>query len=185
MTLIVPQPLVFGRKLPFLDFEGDDHTPGAGGSFVTCGDSCLNVAAAWATNGRSVRDGSVYRASDPAPAGVTYDHLAIELKRVAHLNLVQPTGWTWGNCSWHLTHGNGLIFMGKYSLIPASLRFQAAADFMHFMWAPYYSTTSGIRLYDPLNPNTRAFGKWVPAATVRAFIESGNMYVAYVANQPL
>lgn len=181
------QPRAFGRLIPRNDWEGDDHTPGAPSAapYVTCGDTSASRAVAWATNGRVVKDGSVYRAVTKAPAGVTLATLALEIKAVAGLTLIQPTGWAWGECSFHLMTGIGLIIQGQYSSIPAQYRYQDAADFTHDMFACYRSLKSGVRLYDPLNPDTSGYGRWVPASVVRAFIESGGFTLGYLVNQPL
>lgn len=185
------QPTAYnGRLIPSIDFEGDDHRPAGTSQFVTCGESSLAMAAYWATNGRVAHDGQAYRASYPAAVGVDYPHLNIELQRMkTGLALVQPKGWEWGNCSWHMTQGGGLIAMGWYSALPAVYREQAiGVDFLHFIFGCYYSTTSGVRLMDPLNKNTASYGKWVPAAAFRAFIESTtktDVSVAFIDNQPL
>lgn len=173
-----------GRIIPDIDWEGDDHRKGD--QYVTCGDSSIAMAAAWASNGRILHDGSVYRDSDPSPAGVDFPHLGVELGRVAKLILNVPKGWKWGNCSFHLTGGTGLIIMGPYSALPAPFREQIiTVDFWHFMFVPYYSVTSGCRLMDPLNKAVTSQGKWVPAGAVRQFIEAGGVQVAYINNQPL
>jgi hypothetical protein len=182
-----------GRIIPDIDWEGDDHRlPATADQFVTCGDSSIAMAAAWASDGRIIHDGSVYRASDPAPGGVDFPHLAVELQKVAGLKLIVPTGWTWGNCSWNLMQGTGLVVMGKYSALVEPYREQVAADFLHFIFLCYRSITSGVRLLDPLNKNVASQGKWVPAPVVRAFIESATglygrsgVQVAYINNQPL
>ena len=181
------QPTAFGRKLPANDWEGDDHTPGAGGSFVTCGDTSAGRAVAWATNGRIDKDGSVYRAVTKDPDGITLQQLRIEVKAVASLDLVIPTGWAWGNCSFHLSSGIGLIVQGTYSALPEAYRQQAGADFTHDMFACYRSTSGAksVLLYDPLQRDTHAHGRWIPAAALRKFIESGGVTVAYLPNQPL
>jgi hypothetical protein len=182
------QPKAFGRLIPHSDSEVDDHTPGANGAYVTCGDTSAGRAVAWATNGRVDKDGSVYRAVTKDPGAATLDVLALEIKAVAGLTLIQPTGWAWGECSFHLMTGTGLIIQGLYSSIPAQFRFQDAADFTHDMFACYRSLRSGVRLYDPLNPDTAGYGRWVPAPIVRAFIESGgahNITVGYLVNQPV
>jgi hypothetical protein len=181
------QPTAFGgRKIPYIDWEGDDHR--SGDQFVTCGDSSLAMAAAWASNGRIKFDGSVFRASDPAPAGVEYSHLATELTNVSKgaLQLVVPKGWTWGNCSFNSVNGTGLIVMGPYSALPAPYREQIiTVDFWHYMFICYRSLASGMRLLDPLNKAVTTNGKWVPAAALRSFIEAGGVQVAYIKNQPI
>jgi hypothetical protein len=175
------QPKAFGRLVPRNDSEADDH----GASYVTCADTSGGRAVAWATNGRVDKDGSVYRAVTKDPDGLTLDQLALEIKAVAGLTLIQPTGWAWGECSFHLSTGIGLIIQGQYSSIPAQYRYQDGADFTHDMFACYRSLRSGVRNFDPLNPDTTGYGRWLPAAVIRKFIESGGVTVAYLVNQPI
>jgi hypothetical protein len=180
------QPKAFGRLVPRNDWEGDDHTPGAGGAYVSCGDTSAGRAVAWATNGRVDKDGSVYRAVTKAPGAITLGGLALEIKAVAGLTLIQPTGWAWGECSFHLSTGIGLIIQGWCDSLPDALQYQAGPNhFLHDVFACYRSLKSGVRLYNPLNPDTSGYGQWVPAAVVRKFIESGGVTVGYLVNQPL
>ena len=182
----MPGPKAFGGRLvPRNVSEVDDHTPGAHGHLVTCGDSSAAVAAAWASNGREVHDGSVYRAVTKDPDGVTLDQLATEIKSVAGLTLIQPKGWAWGACSYHLVNGTALIIQGLYSSLPREYRYQDGAAFTHDMCALYRSLASGVRLYDPLDPDRTGYGRWLPAAVVRKFIESGGVTVGYLVNQPI
>lgn len=180
------QPTAFGgRKLPANDWEGDDHTPGAGKNFVTCGDTSAGRAVAWATNGRVVKDGSIYRAVTKDPDGITLEQLALEIKAIASLGLWIPHGWIWQDASNHLIAGGGLIVQGNYSALPAQYREQSGpVDFEHDVFMAYRSPKSGVRFYDPLR-RKKGYGRWIPAAAARAFIESGGFTVAYVNNQPL
>ena len=116
------QPKAFGRLVPRNLTEVDAHTPGAGGHEVICGDTSGALAVAWATNGRVVKDGSVYRAVTKDPDGITLDQLALEIKAVAGLTLIQPTGWAWGECSFHLSTGIGLIIQGWCDSLPDALQ---------------------------------------------------------------
>jgi hypothetical protein len=182
------QPKAFGRLVPRNDSEVDDHTPGAPANapYVTCGETSAGRAVAWATNGRVVKDGSVYRAVTKAPAGVTLDVLALEIKAVAGLTLIQPTGWAWGECSFHLSTGIGLIIQGWCDSLPPELQYQAGPNhFLHDCFAAYRSIKSGVLFYQPMNPNTSGYGQWVPAAVVRKFIESGGFTLGYLVNQPI
>lgn len=181
------QPLAFGRKLPFNDWEGDDYTPGAGGKYVTCQDTAAGRMVAWATNGRIDKDGRVYRAT-LAPRdsnGITLDQVALSVRKVTGLRLIQPQGWNWSDVNAHLMTGKGLIIDGIYDSLPRAYRYQASGDFGHAMWASHRSLASGIRTWDPLNPDTTRWGRWIPASVIRAFIESMDYYVAYIPLQPL
>jgi len=62
------------------------------------------------------------------------------------------------------------------------------------MWISHYSTTSGMRVWDPLDPNTTHHGQWIPAKYIRAYMEElarrqnvgiGHLYCGYVPLQPL
>ncbi len=184
------QPLAFGRKLPRNDWEGDDFTPGAGGRFVTCVDTAVGRAVAWATNGRIERDGKVYRRAliPPDPGFSDLRQHVQSVQAVAGLTLVIPQRWVWVDCTTHLSAGKGLVLIGRYDALPRAYRFQARGDFYHAMWASHRSAASGIRVWDPLNPDTTAHGRWIPPAIIRAFIDSApGLYaeVAYVPLQPL
>ena len=122
------------------------------------------------------------------PDGITLQQLRTEVKAVASLDLVIPTGWAWGNCSFHLSSGVGLIVQGWYDALPAQYREQQGpAHFVHDMFACYRSTTGTkpTLVYDPLNRDLSSHGRWIPAAALRKFIESGGVQVAYLPNQPL
>lgn len=183
------QPTAFGRRLPRNDWEGDDFTPGAGGHFVTCQDTAVGRAVAWATNGRVDRDGRVYRAAvRPAdPDGITLAQAAAAVRQVTHdrLTLVIPD-WTHRHVATHLRYGRGLVVNGYYGALPRAYRHQARADFNHAMWVSHQSRATGnVRLWDPLNPDTTAYGRWVPAQVIWDFLESLGYTCAYVPLQPL
>ena len=176
-------PMAFGRKLPRNDFEGDDFTPGAGGHYVTCTDPAAGRMVAWATNGRIDKDGKVYRAATPGvpSGGLTLPQVAVAVHRVANLSFVIPAGWHWPDVLAWLKAGKGLVIQGHYDTIPRAYRYQAFADFNHAMFVPYISATSGARLYDPLNPDTTAYGRWIPVSVLSAFATSlGYISVGYV-----
>jgi hypothetical protein len=175
-------PTAFGRLLPRNDFEGDDYVPGAGGQFVSCQDTAAGRAVAWATNGRIDRDGREYRKVLGSTIGITIAQADTEVRNItgAKCHIVQPSGWGWGDVNAHLVAGRGLIMNGHYSTIPRSNRYQAFAGFNHSMWASHRSNASGIRLWDPLNPDTDGYGRWTDPAIIRAFVESENYYVGYV-----
>ena len=186
--------LLAGRKLPAQDFEGDDFTPGAGGKWVTCTDTALGDMITFATNGRIVRDGKVYRAAVPGrdPDGITLPQAAIAAHAVANVTLVIPDDWRWAQVLAHLTAKKGLIVQGWYSKIPRAYRFQASAEFGHAMWISHFSPSSGMRVWDPLDANTTHHGQWTPATAIRASMEelarrngTTSLYCAYVALQHL
>jgi hypothetical protein len=182
------QPLAFGRKLPHNDWEGDDRTPGAGGAFVTCTDTAAGRAVAWATNGRTDLDGRTIRAMvySNAVGGLTLPQAAGAVHRLTGLPLVVPAAWVWAQCLAWLARGNGLVVTGHYAALPRAYRYQAFADFDHAMWASHYSPSSGVRVWDPLNPDTTGFGRWVPLPVFKAFtLSRGYIAVGYVPLQPL
>src|ERR1017187_6753587 len=117
------QPKAFGRWVPRADSEVDDHTPGAGDHYVTCGDTSAGRAVAWATNGRVDKDGSGYRAVTTDPGAATLDGPALEIKAIAGLALIQPSGWAWGECSFHLMTGIGLVIEGWCATLPDALQY--------------------------------------------------------------
>lgn len=170
------QPTAFGgRKLPLNDWENDDHTPGAGGHPVTCTDTSLGRVICWATNGRVCHDGSVYRAAIPYdPDGITLDQAAVAARKVAGVTLFipEPGSWSWSKTSSFLMAGNALIVQGWYDRLPREYRFQDGAAFGHAMAYVGRSRASGVRVYDPLNPDLKGHGKWMPAGNARAFLEN-------------
>ena len=176
-----------GRLLPRNDFEGDDRTPGASG-WVTCQDTAVGRMVAYATNGRCDRDGKVYRAAIPYdPDGVTLAQMQPAVKRVAGVNLFVPADWRWADALAHLRAGKGLVIDGWYSEIPSAYRFQQGADFAHAIWVSHFSHTSGMRVWDPLNPDIGAYGRWIPGTYIEAFAKelsrrmgTLSLYVGYV-----
>ena len=186
------QPLAFGRKLPFNDWEGDDH----GASWLTCSATSAGRAVAWATNGRIAPDGSAIRAASPeiSPGGgQTLQQVAVGVAAIAHLQLIAAQGWDWSDVMAHLKVGGGVILAGWYGAMPRAYRYQPIApetnggqNFAHRMWCSHYSPTSGIRTWDPLNPATHAWGRWLPVAVVKAFALSlGHVDAGYVPLQKL
>jgi hypothetical protein len=141
---------------------------------------------AWATNGRKDFDGKVYRAAVRPydPNGLTLDQAAQAVRTVTGLRLVQPPPMNRAEVTAWLRNGHGLVITGMYSEIPRAYRFQAAADFGHAMFATHISGTR-VRLYDPLDPATHSYGRWVPASLLWPFLASRGFTVAYVALQPL
>jgi hypothetical protein len=184
----VIHPKVQGRWLPRNDWEGDDFTPGAGGSYVTCQDTAGGRMVAFATNGRIDRDGKVYRDALPGndPDGISLRQLQDAVHKVAGKQLViAPSWWTYSEAFAHLKAIKGLVVNGQYWLIPRAYRYQERADFLHALFISHYSPTSGYRVWDPLNPDTTAYGRWLPVPVIRAFIESLGTSVAYVPLDPL
>jgi hypothetical protein len=182
----VKQPLAFGRKLPRNDWEGDDPPVL---NFKSCTASAGGRQVAWSTNGRVDIDGARYYVAaphDPKTGGQTLTQLAIAINNVAHLQLVTPGLWTPRDALNHLTAGGGLITQGYYGALPRAYRYQPGANFGHAGWASHYSPSSGVRWWDALNPDTTAYGRWIPWAVYKAFLVSlGALYVGYVQLQPL
>ena len=183
-------PTLGGRTLPINDWEGDDFTPGAGGEYVTCRDTAVGRAVAWATNGRIDHDGRVYRAAirPPAPLGITIAQAADAVRAVAHLDLVAPEGWDLARVESWLGEGRGLIVDGWYDRLPPEFRYQASAHFTHSIFAAVISATTGPgawRVWDPLNPDRAGRGRWIPGAAMAAFVASLRYQVSYVPLQPL
>ena len=179
------RPKAFGRWLPLNDWEGDDH----GASWLTCTATSAGRAVAWATNGRIDKDGTVYRAASPTISpggGQTLQQVAVGVANVAHLQLMAGIGWDWSDVMAHLKVGGGVILAGQYDSLPRAYRYQALGDFAHRIWCSHYSPTSGIRTWDPLNPDIHAWGRWLPVAVVKAFALSlGHVYAGYVPLQRL
>lgn len=188
------QPLAFGRKLPRNDWEGDDFTPGADGHYVTCTDTAVGRCVCWATNGRIDKDGKVYRAAVPGhdPDGINLQQARVAVRRVAGVELVIPAAWGDREARAHLLNGGGLVMQGWYAAMERAYRYQLAAAFGHACWASHLSRTSGIRWYDPLNPDIHAYGRWVPEKAIWPFVEAlsrregyAGLFVAYVPLQHL
>ena len=169
MTLV----LLDGRKLPNQDWEGDDFTPGAGGQYVTCTDTSAGRDVAYATNGRKDIDGKVYRAhvKPPDPNGVSLPQARDAVKEVTGLTMKlagHDAGlWTPDDALAHLRAKKGLVMQLWYAEIPRQYRYQLFAGFGHAMFATHYSPTSGVRVWDPLDPNLAHHGQWVPWPFVR------------------
>ena len=181
------QPTVFGRLLPRNDFEGDDFTPGAHGHYVTCMDTSIGRDVAYATNGKTDKDGRVYRASIAYdPDGITLQQAHSAVAAVAHLPFMIPVGWRDANVTTHLRYGRGLVITGAYDTIPREYRYQASADFAHAMFATHLSKASGnVRVWDALNPDIHSYGRWYPLAVILAFVRSLGYAVGYVPLQEL
>ena len=179
--------LLDGRKLPHGDWEGDDFTPGARGHYFTCQDTAVGRMVAFATNGKVDRDGRVYRAAvqPPDPNGVSFQQLQPAVRKVAGKELIITDRWTWPQVLAHLKSAKGIVIDGLYSAIPRPFRYQARADFGHAIWFCYYSPASGVRGWDPLNPDTTAYGRWYPLEVVKAFSQSWGNISAYVPLDPL
>ena len=185
---------LLGRKLPAQDFEGDDFTPGAGGSWVTCTDTALGRMVSYATNARIDKDGRVYRASIPGnPGGITLPQAAVACQRVAGLPFVIPPDWQWQDVLNWLRLDKGLVVQGWYANIPRPYRFQKdPSNFGHAMFISHFSSTSGMRVWDPLDANTSHHGQWIPASMIRSYMEQlasnnhvNSLYCGYVSLQHL
>ena len=110
-----------GRRLPPNDFEGDDFTPGARGRYVTCLDTAVGRAVCFSTNGRTCKDGRMYRASIAYdPDGITLSQAKNEVAMVAHLPFIIPV-WQRANVMTHLRYARGLVVTGDYSTIPRAI----------------------------------------------------------------
>jgi hypothetical protein len=171
---VTTQPTVAGRLLPRNDTEADDHTPGAGGHYVTCTDTALGRDIAFATNGRIDKDGAVYRAAVGGSSGINLD-TAAEAARFVGVSLVvpDPGSWDWSETSAWLLAQKGLIVQGWYSRLPAEDRpYQVGAEFGHAMFVSHRSLSSGVRVWDPLNKDTHRWGRWMRASSLRAFLEN-------------
>jgi hypothetical protein len=144
---------------------------------------------AWATNGRIDKDGLIYRAAYPVAmpgGGQTLQQAQVAVKRVANLPLVIASGWQWSDVLNWLRLGKGVILAGQYDSLPRAYRYQADGAFAHRMWCSHYSATSGIRTWDPLNPDIHAWGRWLPSAVVKGFALSlSHVDAGYVPLQPL
>jgi hypothetical protein len=85
----------------------------------------------------------------------------------------------------HLYAGKGLMVGGWYFQIDRAYRYQLPANFTHEIWISHYSKTSGMRVWDPLNPDIHGRGRWMPASMIFKFAASLNYQVAYVPLEPL
>jgi hypothetical protein len=178
-------PRAFGRWLPRNDWEGDDFTPGAHGDFVTCTDTAAGRMLAWATNGRTDLDGRQIRVAirPRDPDGVTLEQVKRAIFELTSLDLVICRDWQLANVKTHLRYGRGLMIGGRYGALPRAYRHQAFGDFLHRMWVSHMSAATGnVRLWDPLNPDIHAYGRWVPAQAIWDFIATLPEY-AYIPLQ--
>ena len=173
-----------GRTLPLNDWEGDDATPGAGGSYVTCMDTASGRMLAWATNGRELHDGREVRAhvSPPDHDGINFDQAAQAIHALCGRTLVHQSAWKHPQ-AW-LRAGKGLVLIGNYSAIPRAYRWQASANFAHAMFVPYLSGPKAL-LYDPLDPQTHNRGRVVPTAILWPFLESLGWTAGYIPLEKL
>jgi hypothetical protein len=185
--------LLNGRRLPHQDFEGDDYIPGSGGAWVSCTDSATGRDLAYASNGRVNLDGKVIRSAvhPHDPNGISLPQAKRAIETLTHTTLVIPGDWRWEEVLAHLKARKGLVVQLWYSKIPRAYRFQAEADFGHAEFISHYSA-SGMRTWDPLDPNTTHHGQWVPASAIRASMEelarregTRFLYCGYVPLQPL
>lgn len=180
------QPLAFGRKLPRNDWEGDDP-PAL--NFKSCTASAAGRAVAWATNGRVDIDGKTYYLAAPhdlKTGGQTLEQAALAVQHVARALLVIPDACSPADALAYLKAGTGLVTQGYYGALPRAYRYQPFADFNHAGWASHYSPSSGVRWWDPLNPDTTAYGRWIPWVVYKAFLVSlGSARVGYVPLQHL
>jgi hypothetical protein len=184
--------LLFGRKLPHQDWEGDDWSSGA--NFKTCTDTSTGRDLAFATNGRINLDGKQIRAAvhPHDKDGITLPQAKQAVERLTNTTLVIPGDWDWYDVLRHLKARKGAVVQGWYSKIRREYRFQARADFGHAFFISHYSPTAGMRVWDALDANTTHHGSWVPARDIRASMEelarregAHSLYVGYVPLQPL
>jgi hypothetical protein len=192
MTIV----LLMGRKLPHQDFEGDDFVLGSGGKWVTCTDTSAGRMVAYATNGRVNVNGQQIRAAIKPrdPDGVTLPQAQQGVRSLTGRKLIIPPEWDWAEVVAHLRARKGLVIQGWYSKIARDYRFQLSANFGHAMWISHYSSTAGMRVWDPLDPNRTHHGSWVPARYIRASMEelarhmnvsTSRLYCGYVPLEPL
>jgi hypothetical protein len=178
-------PNLKGRIFPLNDWEGDDPPVV---NYKSCNASAGGRAVAWATNGRIDIDGATYykaASHDPETGGQTLQQVGQAISIVAKRKLIIPQGWHRADMGTHLKYGRGLMIGGLYSVIERAYRFQRYADFYHEIWISHLSTTSGMRVWDALNPDIHARGRWVPASMIYDFAASLNYQVAYVPLEPL
>ena len=179
-------PTVQGRPLPQNDWEGDDHTPGAGGRYVTCVDTSVGRMVAWATAGRINKDGATYRSAlnPPDSGGISMRQAVIEASRVAGLKLLIPK-WGVREVTAQLTQQKGLIVIGKYASLPREDRFQDNADFLHCLFLSHLDTAgNAVRGWDPLNRKP-GYGMWYPMSVMMPFIVSGGYDLGYINLEPV
>jgi hypothetical protein len=186
--------LLVGRKLPHQDWEGDDFTPGAGGRYVTCTDSSVGRDLCYASNGRLDFDGRQIRAAvrPPDPDGITLKQAKAAVERLTNTTLIIPGDWQWDEVRAHLRARKGAVVQLWYDQIPREDRFQKVANFGHAVFISHDSRTSGMRVWDALDPNTKHHGSWVSAYDIRKGMEKlaerqgvSSLYIGYVPLQPL
>jgi hypothetical protein len=191
--------LLDGRRLPHIDYEGDDATPGAGGRSVTCTDSAAGRAVYWASNGRVQLDGRQIRAAvhPHDPDGINLRQAKQAVESLTSMTIVIPSHWGWTEVALHLKTKPyvGLIAQGWYAEIPARLRYQdGPGEFGHAVWLSHWSLTSGIRTWDALDRNEAHHGQWIAPKHIRAFMEGlarrergsiDRLYCGYVPLQHL
>lgn len=178
-------PTVRGRKLPPNDWEGDDPAPVRN---RTCMDTAAGRMLAYATNGAVTLDGKQIRAAvHPHDAdGITMAQASQAIHSLTGREIVQHRGWPLAGIKTHLRYARGLIVIGMYGSVPRAYRHQAGADFAHAMWCSHLSASSGsVRLWDPLNPDIHAYGRWVPAPIIWAFLETLDNQCGHIPLDPL
>ena len=178
-------PNLAGRIFPINDWEGDDPPVI---NYKSCNASAGGRAVAWATNGRIDIDGyRYYQAAphDPKTGGQTLQQVQQAVLSVAKRKLIIPQGWDSHRMSSWLYAGNGLMVGGWYNVIERAYRYQKFADFTHEIWISHYSKNSGMRVWDPLNPDIHGRGRWMPATMIFNFAASLDYQVAYVPLESL
>lgn len=172
-----------GRPIPPNDWEGDDLTPGAFGSYVTCQDTAAGRALYYATWGEVDIDGRAIRAAiaPPDSDGVSFGQVALAVARLSGRQMVWSTRTVPDARAW-LASGLGLCVDGYYGAIPAAYREQARADFNHAVFVPYYDPhRRAYRVLDPLNPDLSGYGRDVPADAFEPFVRSLSGLTAWIA----
>lgn len=173
-----------GRLYPRNDWEGDDFTPGAGGSFVTCQDTAAGRDLAWATNGKVDIDGKAIRARIPGgdSGGVSLAQVADAIKTISG-RVLHHGNMKLADINGALLNGHGFVVDGHYGALARPYRHQAGADFNHAIFIAVLSLASGYRVYDPLNPDIHAFGRWIPRKEMTGFITSLGGLVGWMDNE--
>lgn len=170
-----------GRTLPLTDWEGDDAIR-KDGRFVTCMDTALGRAVAWATNGRVTKDGKFWR-SKVSPRdmdGINFNQAADALHSTYPSLVLRQENMTKAEAKAHLRAGKGLLIIGTYSAIPRAYRHQDRGSFYHAMFVTHINASGMMRLYDPLDRDTKRRGRVVPASILWPFIATLDNRVAYV-----
>lgn len=177
-------PTVRGRSLPLNDWEGDDPLPVRN---RTCMDTAAGRMLAFATNGAVTLDGKQIRAAVQHDVdGITMTQASQAIHNLTGRTIVQHRGWSTAEIKTHLRYARGLIVVGLYSAVPRAYRHQAGADFAHAMWVSHTSSATGnARLWDPLNPDIHAYGRWVPSKVVLDFLDSLGNQCGYITLEAL